>query len=173
MVLFSQIYCLLFRYITIHSNKTLYRAFISIPGKVLAFSFQQSVAILFAFLLYQTFIKPEVNIKNPNASDPWFQDFKARLSLLEPLPTSPVDPDRFFIWVDLKSSGTRYFMAAVLTTFLVTETMSVTLVYWTLRSLKAEVSKISKQTFKMHKQLIYLLGIQVGLWGFGRCIMKN
>jgi hypothetical protein len=88
---------------------------------------------------------------------------------MEPIEISKsFDPNKFFVWIDLRSSSTHWFLCTMLFAFALSETLSMGLVYFIMKNLQN--SSMSRQTYKLHVQLTLLLAVQVVLLG---CVDKT
>lgn len=70
-------------------------------------------------------------------------------------------PGEFVIWTDLNSKMLRGCMSVILFSFVVSETVSIFLVYSILSTLRKNSSTFSKNTYKLNRQLTLLLAFQV------------
>jgi hypothetical protein len=70
-------------------------------------------------------------------------------------------PGEFALWTDLNSKMLRSTMALMLVFFMLSQIVSIFLVYLILAALRKNSSTFSKNTYKLNIQLTLLLAVQV------------
>lgn len=94
-----------------------------------------------------------------------FQSVQQRLRLEPPEIQKQIKPGEFVIWFDLNSTSTLVFIYSVFFGFILSEAVSIGLVWFVLTLLKKNSGSFSKNTYRLHRQFTLLLAVQVGFFG--------
>lgn len=165
MVIQSQDYCLIYRFTVIWIDKRLHQVFMSMPSKIFWFLLQQSVAISLLVFAYFACVQPEVSwIQRCWCRVGWIsgflQDFQARAQL-ESLEQRHY-LSSFVIWFDIaRARMPLYFLGYLAFLFMISATLCTLLIVLIMRTLRKNIDKFSKTTYKLHRQFTILLTMQV------------
>ncbi|KAI6172673.1 hypothetical protein M3Y98_00999500 [Aphelenchoides besseyi] len=167
MVMLSQVYCLVYRltvrrilFRVINPNQTIHQQLMSPLCKVLCFIFFQSISIAMATGFYYALIPAEVNnfLYLKQMKD-YVRSYGYKPEALAK--TLEYAEEGESIVVMPVSNYTTWYCCVVLISVFTVEIISATLIFQTLRTLKANSRVHSVITQKLHLQFVRLLGAQV------------
>lgn len=142
-----QNFCLVFRYAAVNSQR-LNDLFAKNTAKIILIVFSQIFTMGIFIFVYRIFVPPE------QFYDPTFE--MEKMAVLR----SYIGENEFVLLPVSISSSSRLPMLLTLFFFLVSEIFSVYMIYAILKTLRIQAAQYSKNTYRLHYQLTYLLCVQ-------------
>jgi hypothetical protein len=78
-----------------------------------------------------------------------------------PVYKNHINEDDIVVIVDLMKPMTRWFILVLVSMFILSQAISITLVFLILSTLRRNTDNFSHNAYKVHKQFTVLLGVQV------------